>query len=549
MTGRLLSELVAAISGIERMYPPDDSGISEDPSITSIVYDSRQVEPGAAFFAIPGDHTDGHRYIAQAVADGAKAVFFQDRNADIDAIIQAGAPVVLYRCENTRFALSAAAAEFHFRPSEKLTVIGVTGTDGKSSTVSFLHQLLESMGIPAGFISTVAMQTGAEIEDNNLRQSTPEAPEIHKLLRVMVESGKQVAVVESTSHGLSEKTARLRDIRYDGALFTNLSHEHLEFHGSFDQYRSDKANLFRRLRTPSARGIKNRPDNGVKKPVASINLRDPSWGYMAETARAAGASVAAYAACGGPVGADPASPLVPGSLELQVRAEDCRVGADRSSFLLRIGDQSAQVDLPLPGSFNIDNVIACAGLLHGLFGFSAEDIARGISGLQGVKGRMLPLFHGQPFAALVDYAHTPGSFRSVFPAFRQSCPGRLIAVFGSAGERDVAKRPIQGQIASEYADILVITDEDPRLEDSMAIIDQIAGGAEESGHPCEIHRIPDRRTAIRRAFELAGKGDLVVMLGKGHEGSIITAEGKLPWDEEQVARELLEEMGYRRMSE
>jgi UDP-N-acetylmuramoyl-L-alanyl-D-glutamate--2,6-diaminopimelate ligase len=460
----------------------------------------------------------------------------------------------LFQCDNSRYALSAISAEFYRRPADELLVIGVTGTDGKSSTVAFLDQMLGALDVPCGFISTVAMRTSSDVADNNLRQSTPESPEIHRLLREMADAGKVAAIVESTSHGLSDRTARLRDLRYDGAVFTNITHEHLEFHGSFEQYRYDKANLFRRLRRPDAGMLRaaNRHAPSDRTAPAVINGLDPSWSYMARAAEEAGGRPLVYGACAGDRAAgEPGASLGEILSTPEIRAEGCEIFADRSRFTLVIandgGEDRAEVELPVPGSFNIDNLLGCAGLLHGLFGFGAADIARAAGKITGVRGRMLPLLHGQPFAAIVDYAHTPGSFRTVFPVFRASCQGKLIAVFGSAGERDVEKRPIQGEIAAEYADILVITDEDPRLEDPMVIIDAIAAGAEGSGHPCEIHRIPDRRSAIAAAMGMAGPGDLVVMLGKGHEGSIITARGKEPWDEEQAARQALEDLGYRRL--
>ncbi len=588
------------LSALCRAYPnavihPTQAG-ENDPLITSIVYDSRRVEPGALFFAVPGMHTDGHRFIGQAIEAGAAAVLYQNDtpvikelrsgrttagdnpagdnptgdnptgdnptgdnpngdnpNGDEPAGQQDRAKRALpplIRCDDSKAALSAMSAAFYGYPAREMLIIGVTGTDGKSSTVSYLHQMVQSLGIPAGFISTVAMQSGESVEDNTLRQSTPEAPEIHGLLRSMADSGKLVAVVESTSHGLSHKTSRLRDVQYHAALFTNLTHEHLEFHGSFEQYRSDKGNLFRQLAAPPqdvrekiTAAMKNAGPEAQGQPVAVINALDPSGDYMAELAEAVGARVLRYSACQDAGAAEGGS----GGAIAAIRASDCESRADSNSFTLSIQNQSSAVELPVPGAFNIDNILACAGVLYALLGASPDAIGKAAASVKGVKGRMLPLFHGQPFSAIVDYAHTPGSFRKVFPLFRESCGGRLIAVFGSAGERDVEKRPVQGQIAAEYADILVITNEDPRLEDEQTIISHISAGARKSDRFCEILEIPNRRNAIKKAFEIALPGDLVVMLGKGHEGSIIMAEGKIPWDEESVARQILEDMGYRRV--
>ncbi|WP_041401335.1 Mur ligase family protein [Salinispira pacifica] len=564
MNKKRLSALLAACNTMKRA---DNSSL--DPEVSSLVYDSRDVGPGSMFFAIPGAHTDGHRFIATALEKGAAAVVFQTKDEFVSRLIQDGIPddfprdiqlphPVFIAAESSRQALSRCSAAFHDYPHRDLTVIGITGTDGKSSTVAFLHQLLNDLGIPAGFISTVAMQTGTETRNNMLRQSTPEAPDIHRLLAEMRANGKQAAVVESTSHGLSRKTSRLLDLEYDGAIFTNISHEHLEFHGSFPQYLSDKTNLFRQLKD-------SQPD-ASNTSVAVINLEDPNFSYIARAAAERSARICAFISSQSGdwprtearkdldladilFAAHPVEHLSDGNrFSLRVVEKSAWSGQPAGKSLKQLIDQTEALEmhLPIPGGFNIDNVLGCTALLSELLSVPVREIAGAAAGLKGVKGRMVPLFHGQPFTAIVDYAHTPGSFTKVFPLFRESCRGRLIAVFGSAGERDTAKRPIQGAIAAEYADILVITDEDPRLEDSMDIIRDISRGARESGHAVEIHEIADRRSAISAAFSMAGEGDTVVMLGKGHEGSIITAAGKQAWDEESVARDCLEQMGYTR---
>lgn len=553
------------LAACNTMKRADNSSL--DPEVSSLVYDSRDVVPGSLFFAIPGAHTDGHHFISAAIEAGAAGVVFQNENDFLRQIVRRGlpgeiprdqrlGPPVFISADNSREALSRCSAAFYDYPHRDLTVIGVTGTDGKSSTVAFLHQMLNDLGISAGFISTVAMQTGGETRDNMLRQSTPEAPDIYRLLSEMRANGKRAAVVESTSHGLSRKTSRLLDLEYDGSIFTNISHEHLEFHGSFQQYLSDKTNLFRQLKPAD-------PDT-EKKSVAVINLQDPNFSYIARAAAERSARICAYISSQQGewpraeawkdleladilFAAHPVEYLSDGNrFTLNVIEKSAWFGKLAPERLNQLIDQAEAIEmyLPIPGGFNVDNILGCAALLSELLEQSVQEIAGATAGLKGVKGRMVPLFHGQPFTAIVDYAHTPGSFTKVFPLFRESCKGRLIAVFGSAGERDTAKRPIQGAIAAEFADILVITDEDPRLEDSMNIIRDISRGARESGHPAEIHEIADRRSAISAAFSMAGEGDTVVMLGKGHEGSIITASGKQPWDEESVARDCLREMGY-----
>ena len=248
---------------------------------------------------------------------------------------------------------------------------------------------------------------------------------------------------------------------------------------------------------------------------------------------------------GDPVGADPVGDD-PDDESVQskddVRADRVIQYADHSTFRLRVGGPGTDIRLPIPAVFNIENVLGAVGILYYLFGISPEALAKHIARLEPLRGRMLSLFQGQNFDVIVDYAHTPGSFRRLFPMLRLVCRKRLIAVFGSAGERDTEKRPIQGSIAAEYADIIILTDEDPRLEDSTAIINDIAGGISN----CPVHKISDRRAAIEKAINIAEDGDMVVMLGKGHEKSIITAAGSIPWDEEAEVRTALERRGYRR---
>jgi UDP-N-acetylmuramoyl-L-alanyl-D-glutamate--2,6-diaminopimelate ligase len=390
------------------------------------------------------------------------------------------------------------------------------------------------MGVRSGFFSTVAMQTADAVIPNGLRQSTPEALELHGVLADMVARGKTHAVIESTSHGLSRRTARLLDVPFRVAVFTNLSHEHLEFHGTYEQYRSDKANLFRDLvATPGQAAF------------AVVNAGDPEAGYFT-------------AACRQPV-LGYGSELCPPALaegragRLQLFASEIAAGSDSSEFTLHYAPDgrilpwpagSARVRLPLPGTFNIENIMAALLACAGVLSRSPLELLGALGGLVGIKGRMLPVNQGQPFSVIVDYAHTPGAYAKVLPMFRAGTTGRLIAVFGSAGERDQDKRPMQRELAARYCDELVLTNEDPRLEDELAIIDQIAAGALAQRPGMPVWRIPDRRAAIRHAIALAKPGDTVILLGKGHEQCIIFPDGKHPWDEETVARGILAESGW-----
>ena len=500
--------------------------------VTHLSYDSREIQPGTLFFAIPGIHTDGHGYIDKAILGGAGSIVMSKppNESILDLAKKNAATLVLV--SDSRLALAWAARQWYEKPDAKLALIGVTGTDGKSSTVWYIQQLLTLLNFRSGFISTVSMQTGSETRDNSLRQSTPEAPQIFSLLHSMVQGEKTHGVIESTSHGLSNKTGRLAAISFQTGVFTNISHEHLEFHGSFEQYLSDKANLFRKFK----------PGSHGEMPVGVINGQSPHAYYLTNAAIESGSNPLLYY-----YGVEGKIPQENANLPLYLLAKDIELQADGSQFTLILKPNSNEtteysVRASIPGSFTVENIMAAVLGVHGLTGLEVSQILPFVPQIMGVKGRMRLVQAGQPFTVIVDYAHTPGSFEIVFPMFKQGTRGRLIGVFGSAGERDVEKRTIQGKIAGNFSDVLIITNEDPRLEDPQIIIDQIIQGIQNTA--CRVYSIIDRRQAIRQALELAEPGDTVVLLGKGHEQSIILNSGKIPWDEETVAYEELKAMGF-----
>ena len=505
-----LGELIRDLDILELHAPTD-------PPILGLAYDSREVRPGWLFAALEGQHTDGHRYIPQAVERGAAAVLHSHPlPAGLAGALRPG--VACLRVADSRRALSALSDAFYERPSLRLEVIGVTGTDGKSTTVFLIHQLLAALGRASGFLSTVSFQAGGELRPNSLRQSTPEAPEVHALLAEMVGAGLRYVVLESTSHGLSERTSRLAHVRFQAAVCTNVTHEHLEFHGTFEQYRSDKANLFRAL------------DREEVEPRASrrfgvANAEDPSHSYLSAQTRR---TVHLYG-------------LRAQGAELS--AHDFQGDLEGSRFTLRWPGGQAAAGLALPGLHNVENLLAACLTVHRLLGVPYDELLPLLPGLRGVPGRLQAVRAGQPFRVIVDYAHTPEAFSRVLPLARAMTPGKLIAVFGSAGERDTAKRPLQGEIACRHCDLLVLADEDPRGEDPQAILREIAAGCRL--HPGqELLLEPDRRRAIHEAMRRAGPGDTVLLLGKGHEGSILYSRGTLSWNEAEVAREALRALGY-----
>jgi UDP-N-acetylmuramoyl-L-alanyl-D-glutamate--2,6-diaminopimelate ligase len=354
-----------------------------DPLVSGIVFDSRKVTSGALFIAFPGVHETGNKYIGDALKAGAVAFVYQGEIGDVELD---GYQAVGVRVEDARFSMAALAAAFYDNPATKLSVIGVTGTEGKSSTVAFIWQLLQRCGKKAGFISTVQYSLGGEAVDNPEHQTTPEAPVIQKQLALMVENGCEYAVLEASSHGLSKHTNRLGSILFDAAVMTNVTHEHLEFHGTWEQYRDDKANLFRALK-PQGFGV--------------VNADDASAPYFMEAAKP--------------------------RKTYEFRPKDVYSDKDGVSFTV----QGITVRAPLPGAFNAQNVLAAMLVVHHLCGVPLETLAEHAAKLTPVCGRMTVIDCGQPFEVIVDYAHTPSSFATIFPPLRARVKGKIISLFGS----------------------------------------------------------------------------------------------------------------------
>lgn len=482
---------------------------SGDPLIRRLVYDSRHAGPDTLFFAVPGQHVDGHDYIHHAVGAGAPAVVCEQMPAET-------VPGVVYlQVANTRQTLSMLAARFHGHPSKEIPLVGITGTDGKSTTTWIMDQLLSRLELDSGFLSTVLIKKGSRPEKNSFRQSTPEAPEIHAFLREMVDNGKDIALVEATSHGLSERTARLRDVYFHAAVLTNINHEHLDFHGTFEQYRSDKANLFRALdRTADRLRDSPWPIFGV------VNQDDPNAYYFLNATK------------------QPVLTYSVGNHEADLVATDLVPSADRTRCIIHWRREAREVEIPLAGPFNVENVLAAVLTVANLLDRNPLDILEVVPYLEPLAGRMHIVSRDTPYVPIVDYAHTPAAYEKLLSLIREYTENRLIVLFGSAGERDVAKRPMQGAIAARYADIVILADEDPRGDDPMRIVEDIAAGcdAENAALRREGRLIIEleRRTAIRRAIAMAEPGDVLLFLGKGHEGNIIYADHSVEWDEAQV---------------
>lgn len=542
-----LSQLVNALN-IEL------TSVDRDPVITDLCFDSRSVTSGSLFFALPGTHVHGNTFITDAINRGALAVVYQDElpvEAVKTAKSQQTAPVFI-KVQDARFAMSPIAAAFYDNPSSKLAVIGVTGTEGKSSTVSFIWQLLRLMGKKAGFISTVQYSLGGDAIANPEHQTTPEAPIVQRQLYQMVQAGCHYAVVESSSHGLSVRTNRLGNVLFDCAVWMNVTHEHLEFHGTFEQYRHDKANLFRALDTHNHEKLIDRQKVTIPA-FGVINLEDPSAEYFVKSTKYPVYGFTTRGAAGrgqGFLNSNP--PRIPylladkiaGSKGISFELE----GSGKLIGTVSAGSGTIAVESPVSGAFNVYNITAALLTVSQITQLPIQEVAGKTQFLEPITGRMTPICQGQPFEVIVDYAHTPSSFETIFPPLKKRVTGRLIALFGSGGERDIKKRPEQGKIAAHWCDMVFLADEDPRGEDPQTLLEMIAQGARTEGKVSEetgLYLIPNRQEAIRKAFSLAREGDIVLLLGKAHENSIIYKDYIMPYDEIKEAQNALAEMGFK----
>ena len=503
-----------------------------DVTVHSLSYDSREVQTGAAFFALPGVHTDGSKFIDAAIAKGAVAVI-HEKNLPLYQ-----EHICYVQVPDVRAAMAAAAAVFFDEPSKDLVTIGVTGTEGKTSTVDFIWQLLRLAGKKAGFSSTVSFSFGDEPVANPAHQTTPESITVQERLARMRDNGCEYAVVEASSHGLSPRTARLLHVQFDAGVFMNVTQEHLEFHGTFEQYRYDKANLFRALDTHD-----HKKKNGMVAAFGIVNLEDPSAAYFAQATNQPvfGFSVQKHT---GSAAAVPFSNFAGG-----LYADHVQEGENGLTFTIHAAFNGVQktyeAAAPVTGFFNVYNILASLIAVHNLTGLPFDMLVPLLNRLMPVRGRMCRVEEGQGFEVLIDYAHTPSSFQAIMPSVRDRVKakgGRVIAVFGSGGERDTVKRPEQGRIAGEYCDTIILTDEDPRGEDPVELLEMIAAGCPNKKRGEELFIIPDRPTSVRKAFSLAQPNDTVLLLGKGHENSIIGKNGAVPYDEYTEAHNALQEL-------
>ncbi|WP_421623064.1 UDP-N-acetylmuramoyl-L-alanyl-D-glutamate--2,6-diaminopimelate ligase [Borrelia sp. MN22-0132] len=471
--------------------------------ILGLTYDSRCVLSHFVFFALPGLHFDGQKFINSAIERGSNVIVHTN---DIDFYDPNVTYIKIDSCNIKKF-MSRFAHIFYNEPSKNLKIIGVTGTDGKSSVCFYIYTLLKSMGVKVGFISTVFFEDGSgTLVKNPYRQSTPESTEIHLVLSKMVENNVEYAIVESTSHGLDVRTSRLIDIAYSVAVLTNVSHEHLEFHGTMQHYLDAKLNLFSSADANGGFGIVNMDDKNFSTFLDTINR---AYTYSLENKNA----------------------------DFFVSKINEQMGFTEFEFYHKNVKYDARVNLT--GSFNVENVMAALIVVSQVINVDVSELIDKLVNIEGLFGRMQSVDFGQDFSLIIDYAHTPGAFLKIFPVFKRLSKNRLISVFGSAGERDLLKRKLQGEIADRYSDIIILCDEDPRGEDSMQIIGDIAEGISGKTLNKDLFFIPDRKSAIEKAINIAHTDDLVVTLGKGHENSIIYKDRSIFWDEQAVVKDII----------
>jgi UDP-N-acetylmuramoyl-L-alanyl-D-glutamate--2,6-diaminopimelate ligase len=483
-------------------YPIQPAGV--DVEVTGIAVDSRLVKSGDVFVAT-SDRVDGHQYIPNAIQNGAVAI--------LGSKPLEGLSVPYIQVEDARLAMAHISAAFYDYPANDLTLIGVTGSDGKTTTVNFIYEILKAAGIKAGMVSTVKAVVGDHEMDTGLHVTTPEVFDGQRYLREMVDAGLTHAVMETTSHGLAARRALGGD--FDIGVVTNITHEHLDYHGSYEEYFKAKAKLIEGLAEPK------RKTNPVE-PLAVLNHDDRSYQGLSALAQV-------KQVCYGREGDVTASGI-------ENTPESLRFTAHGFGF-------EFPVETRLIGDYNVWNALAAVSAAVVGLGISPEGAQAGIKALAGVPGRMERISMGQDFLAIVDFAHTPFAIESALEAGRKMTGGRVIAVFGSAGLRDKAKRRMMAETSAQKADLTILTAEDPRTESLEGILEEMAEGARSKGgvEGETFYRVPDRGEAIRFALKQAQAGDLVLALGKGHEQSMCFIETEYPWDDRTAMRAALAE--------
>jgi UDP-N-acetylmuramoyl-L-alanyl-D-glutamate--2,6-diaminopimelate ligase len=501
---RLQLPLHELVKGLQIKKPPFKSHVV----VSGIALDSRKVKPGYLFVALTGLTDNGHQFIEDAIQRGAVAVVGSQPDLKL--------PVPYFQVSDGRWALAHLSAKFHGYPARHLTVIGVTGTDGKTTTANLIYHLLKHAGFKVGMISTVNAIVGEEILDTGFHVTTPEAPDIQKYLAQMVASRLSHVVIEATSHGLSQQ--RVEACEFDIGVVTNITHEHLDYHRDYESYRAAKGRLFKSLN-------ETQPKKHSPPRAAILNRDDSSFEYLSENTLVRKISYGSH-------------------LEADLRVAEVNLDKQGISFILLGRDYQIPIRTNLLGEYNIANCLAAfATVVEGL-GIEPGEVQPAFVSFDTIPGRMERIDLGQQFLAIVDFAHTPNALRCALETARKIVSGRVVAIFGSAGLRDREKRRLMAEISADLADISVLTAEDPRTESLEVILAEMASGALSRGgvEGETFWRIPDRGEAIRFGVGIAKPDDIVIVCGKGHEQSMCFGKIEYDWDDRVALKAAISEV-------
>ncbi|MDD3297547.1 MAG: UDP-N-acetylmuramoyl-L-alanyl-D-glutamate--2,6-diaminopimelate ligase [Firmicutes bacterium] len=469
----------------------------QEVTVTGVSYDSREVKPGHLFVCVEGFNWDGHDFAKQAVENGARVLIVQ-REVPVDS-----KKVTVIMVKDSRKAMAAVGHVFYDFPSQKLKVIGVTGTNGKTTTTYLIKSILENAGHSVGLMGTIAIRIGDK-EIPALR-TTPESLDLHRLFAEMVEGGTQYAVMEVSSHSLD--LDRVGYVDFDYGIFTNLTRDHLDFHGNMKNYLEAKLKLFKSTDRFNI-----------------INADDPSGDVIMERVKNLPTGTFTYGV----------------KKSADFCASDIHIDSAGVRYNLVWKDKNIPIEVRIPGMISVYNSLAAAATMLS-DGISPEHIQEGLKKVEGVPGRSETIDTGRGFGVIIDYAHTPDGLENILSTIRGYARGRVITMFGCGGNRDREKRPMMGEIAGRLSDFVIVTSDNPRKEEPHQIIDEILPGVEKTG--CSYICIVDRREAIEYALETAEKDDIVVLAGKGHEIYQEFADHRIEFDERKIVTGILERMG------
>lgn len=472
--------------------------------IEQVAYDSRKVKQGALFICLPGAKVDGHDYISQAVASGAVALL-------VEKEVKVSGGIAVIKVSDTRAAMQILAPYFFDYPGHKMRMIGITGTNGKTTTSYLLQNILKEAGYKVGVIGTIQTVIGERVLP--IKNTTPDVVDLQEILSMMAEENMDYVVMEVSSHALS--LGRVAGCEFDAGIFTNMTRDHLDFHKTFENYAQAKALLFKSLGAPGA--VK-------EKKTAIINIDDQASAVMLENTHC---RVLTYGIR---------------NEQAQLKADHIQIGS-KGTFMELSGDFGAvPIQAKITGIFNVYNILSAAGAALAE-GIDVAIIRAALEKFQSVPGRFEIIDCGQPFSVIVDFAHTPDGLENILKTAKEFAKGRIIIVFGCGGDRDRTKRPIMGKLAVQYADIIVATSDNPRTEDPVQILNEIENGIKEVLTPGKIYeKITDRKMAIARAIGMAAPDDIILIAGKGHETYQILKDRTIHFDDREVARDVLREM-------